>query len=69
MPSKDTERSIIIGCSVGAALLLILINVLIVCGVRRAKRHTGTLKTKYIIRPDLDESEVGVVTSFIGGCM
>ncbi|XP_067944263.1 leucine-rich repeat transmembrane neuronal protein 3-like [Watersipora subatra] len=56
---KVTERSIIIGSCAGAALLLIVIIVLILCGVKRAKRHTGTLKTKYIIRPDMvDEDKV-----------
>lgn len=58
---KDKEMSIIIGCSIGAAFLLILINVTIICCVRRAKRYSGTLKTKYIIRPEsLDgEDKVG----------
>ena len=61
MQNKKKEKAIIIGMSIFGGILFIALNVLIVCGVKRARSRTSPRKIKYILKPEqLKRLQVGV---------
>lgn len=49
---KQKERAIIIGSCVGAAVLLMLLNILVIMCIRNIRKRRATKKVQYILRPE-----------------